>query len=74
VVRDLNANPPAMIVDSTMTDGDRVPPLDAARRAAWWEAGGRRDVAHLEPIYQFVADHCTLVDEIKQAAIYRCEG
>lgn len=74
VVRDLNENPPAMIVDSAITDGDRVPPLDAARRAVWWEAGGRRDVANLEPIYQFVADHCALGDEIEGAGIYRCKG
>jgi hypothetical protein len=72
VIADLSANPPVMIVDSTLIDGDRVPPLDPVRRAAWWDSGGRRDVANLEPIYQYVADHCVLSEEIERVAIYRC--
>ncbi|MBN1564119.1 MAG: glycosyltransferase family 39 protein [Anaerolineae bacterium] len=72
VIADLNAKPPVMIVDSTVSDGDRVPPLDADRRAAWWASGGRRDVANLDPIYEYVAARCVLADEIGQVAIYHC--
>ncbi len=73
MVRDLQLGQPAIIVDSTMVDGDRVPPLDPTRRITWWEAGGRRDVANLEPIYSFVAEHCWIANEIDGIVIYRCE-
>ncbi len=71
-VRDLEANQPVMIVDTTMRDGYRVPPLDPVRRQQWWAEGGRRDTADLTPIYRFVAEHCRIVDEVDEAAIYRC--
>ncbi len=73
VIADLDAHPPALIVDSTWTDGRRIPPLDAVRRAVWEADGGRHDVADLTPIYAWVADRCTLVDMVEDAAIYRCE-
>lgn len=72
IILDLETNQPKLIVDSTMVDGDRVPPLDAARRIEWWEAGGRRDVADLGPVYAFVQDHCTITEEIEQIVIYTC--
>ncbi len=71
-VRDLQRGKPAIIVDSTMVDGDRIPPLDPARRIEWWGEGGRRDVANLDPIFAFVSKHCWPVDEIEQIVIYRC--
>jgi hypothetical protein len=64
-----------MIVDSASADGartHRVPPLDPEQRRAWWAVGGRRDVADLEPVYRFVADHCEAVEEVDGATIYRC--
>lgn len=73
IARDLEMNLPTLILDSTMVDGDRIPPLDPERRREWWSKGGRRDVANLGPIYQLVAKYCTLVDEIEQTAIYRCQ-
>ncbi|MBN1681708.1 MAG: glycosyltransferase family 39 protein [Anaerolineae bacterium] len=72
-VNDLETNQPELIVDGGMVDGNRVPPLDPVRRQQWWNAGGRRDIANLEPVYQFVADHCTYVDEIEGRVIYECE-
>ncbi len=71
-VAELEANQPAMIVDTTMRDGYRVPPLDPGRRRQWWAEGGRRDTANLEPIYRFVSAHCRVVDEVDEAAIYHC--
>ncbi len=71
-VAELEANQPTMIVDTTMRDGYRVPPLDPERRRQWWAEGGRRDTANLQPIYRFVAQHCRIVDEVDEAAIYRC--
>ena len=73
IARDLEMNLPTLILDSTMIDGDRIPPLDPDRRREWWAMGGRRDVANLGPIYQLVAKYCTFVQEIEQTAIYRCQ-
>lgn len=72
IVADLEIGQPALIVDSTMVDGNRIPPLDPERRQEWWENGGRRDVADLYPIYQFAADHCQIVTEIEEIVIYEC--
>lgn len=72
VVRDLERNKPTIIVDSTMIDGDRVPPLDPTLRVEWWREGGRRDVADLQPIFDFVEKHCWQVDEIDGVYMYRC--
>jgi len=73
VISDLQAKKPKMIVDTTFRDGTRVTPLNSALRIVWWIFGGRRDVADLEPIYQFVGQHCTMTDEVKGALIYRCK-
>lgn len=73
LVQDLNENPPEMIIDTTLQDGNRIPPLDPALRYEWWREGGRRDVENLKPIYDFVADHCMIVDEVRDAMIYRCQ-
>lgn len=73
IARDLEMNMPTLILDSTMVDGDRIPPLDPDRRREWWAMGGRRDVANLGPIYQLVAKYCTFVREVEQTAIYRCQ-
>jgi 4-amino-4-deoxy-L-arabinose transferase-like glycosyltransferase len=73
VVADLESHRPVMIVDSAITDGDRVPPLNAYFRAIWWTNGGRRDTADLQPIYDFVTDHCLITEMIYGAVIFRCE-
>jgi hypothetical protein len=73
VVQDLKVRQPTMIVDTTFRDGTVVPPLNSALRIVWWVFGGRRDVADLEPIYQFVGDHCAMSDVVKGAVIYRCQ-
>ena len=72
LVADLETSQPALVVDSTLVDGNRIPPLDPERRQRWWAEGGRRDVADLEPVYDFVAQHCHIVTEIEDTAIYRC--
>ncbi len=74
MVSELDAAPPAMIVDTTMYDGNRVPPLDAELRAAWWTRGGRQDVANLSPLYDWVAANCTVTDRVDWVMVYRCQG
>ncbi len=69
---DLAHRQPRMIVDTTMRDGLRIPPLDEGRRQQWWAEGGRRDVEPLEPIYRFVEAHCHITREIDRVAIYHC--
>ncbi len=72
MVTDLETNQPVMIVDTTLSDGDRIPPLDLQRRRQWWAEGGRRDTADLAAIYEFVESHCRIVDTFDEVAIYRC--
>jgi len=72
VVHDLERNRPALIIDTTLRDGDRVPPLDPVRREQWWAAGGRQDIVNLDPIFNFVSAHCRTINEIDQAVIYHC--
>lgn len=72
IVATLEANLPFWIVDTTMTDGDRVPPLTLERRERWWADGGRRDVVDLSPVYDFVGTHCTFIEEAYEAAIFYC--
>lgn len=72
MVKDLRRNMPVLVVDTTLRDGDRIPPLDPARRRLWWMEGGRRDTADLAPIFQFVAGNCRIERTIEEVAIYRC--
>lgn len=72
MVDDLERGRPALIVDTTLRDGNRVPPLDPVRRGLWLSEGGRDDVANLGPIYQFVEDHCRAITVIDQAVVYHC--
>lgn len=73
MVSELDAAPSTMIMDMTMYDGNRVPPLDADLRAEWWARGGRRDVADLSPLYGWVGEHCIVTDRIDWVMIYRCQ-
>lgn len=73
MVHDLYRNQPRLIIDTTLVDGDRVPPLDPVRRLQWWEEGGRTDTANLTPVYQFVATHCRVETTIDGVVIYRCQ-
>lgn len=72
MIRELDESPPAMIMDMTMYDGNRVPPLDAGLRREWWARGGRRDTADLSPLYEWVAEHCTVTDRVDWVMIYAC--
>lgn len=72
LVNDLAHSQPALIVDTTLQDGDRIPPLDPIRRARWWLGGGRLDVENLAPVYDFVADHCHIIGEIGWVVVYHC--
>lgn len=72
MVLDLETHRPALIIDTTLRDGYRIPPLDSVRRITWWADGGRKDVANLEPIYNFVDEHCRVINEIERAEIYHC--
>jgi len=72
IISDLETNRPTLIIDRSLVDGLRVPPLDAGRRAAWYALGGRHDTADLRPVYAHVARHCIFVEELNEAAIYRC--
>lgn len=72
VVNDLEENQPVLIVDTTLIDGDRIPPLDPQLREVWWAHGGRRDVPDLEPLYDFVNEHCSIVARLGSPVVYRC--
>jgi len=73
IARDLAEARPALIVDSTVTDGLRIPPLDPARREDWFARGGRRDLPDLEPIFRSVAENCEELIEFRPTVIYRCD-
>jgi hypothetical protein len=72
MVKDLERNKPVMIVDTTLRDGNRVPPLHPLLRRIWWFEGGRRDIERLDPIYRFVESYCHVATEYDGAIIYRC--
>jgi 4-amino-4-deoxy-L-arabinose transferase-like glycosyltransferase len=72
MVKDLERNKPVMIVDTTLRDGDRIPPLNPLLRQLWWIEGGRRDIERLDPIYRFVESYCHVATEYDRAIIYRC--
>ena len=69
---DLRRAQPVMIVDTTRSDGRRVPPLDADYRAEWIADGGRADTYDLSSIFAFVAAHCEIAEEIEVDVVYRC--
>ncbi len=66
LVADLRARRPVMVVD--MAEEDILPPLDrgGGDPAVWV-------VDYLDPLYTFVADHCTPIERIETAVIYRCD-
>lgn len=72
MVKDLERRKPVMIVDTTLRDGDRIPPLHPLLRQLWWIEGGRHDVERLDPIYRFVESYCHIATEYDRAIIYRC--
>ncbi len=72
MVHDLEENKPVMIIDTTLRDGDRVPPLHPLLRELWFVEGGRRDTERLDPIYRFVESYCHIATEYDGAVIYRC--
>jgi hypothetical protein len=73
-VADLQANHPVLIVDRTMTDGNRIPPLAADRRMQWIQRGGRSDTTDLTPLYDFYETYCTTIDirYTNGTIVYRC--
>lgn len=72
VVDDLITKQPPLIIDDARSTPWRVPPLDQEWRESWWRRGGRRDLPNLEPLYQFVADHCTSIHEYGLTMIFSC--
>src|SRR5690606_36251478 len=72
LVSDLRANRPALIVDTTVEDGDRIPPLDQETRAQWLASGGRADTTDLTPVFAFVEQHCAEEWSSGEVTIYRC--
>jgi len=70
---DLRANQPALIVDTTVEDGNRVPPLDAETRAEWLKDDGRADTTDLTPLFEFVETHCAAERTLDGVTVYRCE-
>lgn len=73
LLNDLRANQPALIVDTTVEDGDRIPPLGAETRAAWLADEGRADTTDLTPLFEFVEAHCVAERELSGVTVYRCE-
>lgn len=73
LLSDLRANQPAMIVDTTVEDGNRIPPLDAEIRAEWLKNDGRADTTDLTPLFEFVHTHCAAERALGNVTVYRCE-
>lgn len=73
LVADLEANRPSLIVDTTIEDGDRIPPLNPITRGQWQADGGRQDVENLTPVFNFVDEHCYIEARIDDVLIYRCQ-
>ncbi len=72
LVRDLETNRPALIVDTTVEDGNRIPPLDPETRALWQAEDGRTDTTDLTPLFEFVSTHCAVEHQAGQVTVYRC--
>jgi hypothetical protein len=72
LIADLERNQPSMIVDRAINDGNRIPPLGEEDRAAWFADHGRHDTQDLQAVFDFVAAHCTPIERIHRARIYRC--
>jgi len=72
VVDDLARERPTIIADRALNDGNRVPPLHPVVRALWLAQGGRHDTANLQPIFDFVWQHCRIREFFGNAAIYTC--
>lgn len=73
LLSDLRANQPALIVDTTVEDGNRVPPLDAATRAEWLKNDGRADTTDLTPLFEFVQTYCAAAHTLGDVTVYRCD-
>ncbi|MCC6799555.1 MAG: glycosyltransferase family 39 protein [Anaerolineae bacterium] len=73
LVSDLRTSQPALIVDTTVEDGQRIPPLDVQTRAAWLAGNGRADTADLTLLFDFVSAHCAAEYQAGEVTIYRCE-
>ncbi len=75
-VDDLRAAQPALIIDETLRDEIKVPPLDPARLDLFYRNGGRRDLPDITPVRDFVAEHCTVERRILMwggpVTVYRC--
>lgn len=69
---DLNRNQPVLIIDRTLDDGNRIPPVSADDRRRWFEDNGRTDTTDLSVVFAFVEDFCTPIDLRHRARIYRC--
>lgn len=73
LLKDLRVNQPALIVDTTVEDGNRIPPLAADTRAEWLADDGRADTTDLTPLFEFVEAHCAAERALGGVTIYRCE-
>lgn len=71
-VADLEANRPVLIVDTSLRDVGKVPPLDPVARVVWRAQGGTRDLPDLSPVYRFAAEHCAREVEIEKSVVFRC--
>ncbi len=74
MVAALEANPPALIVDTGMVDGPWVPPIDPAVRQLWRDANDRPAIAALEPFFAYVTGSCRVQDVLGRVMVYRCAG
>lgn len=75
-VDDLRAAKPALIIDETLRDEIKVPPLDPARRDLFYRNGGRRGLPDITPVRDFVSEHCAVERRILMwggpVTVYRC--
>ena len=73
LIDDLLLNQPALIVDTTVEDGNRIPPLDPLTREVWKDNGGRLDVENLAPVFAFVDTYCYVEARMDEIMFYRCD-
>lgn len=75
LIAELEANPPALILDTSLADGPKVPPIDPAARKLWRDVHGRPAIAALDPFFDYVLKTCQAQDVLDPGiTVYRCAG
>lgn len=73
--RDIETNKPALIIDTSATNGV-IPPLDSERRSGWSILNDPYGLSYgvlpeMESVFAYIHSHYTLVDSIHNWDVYR---